>query len=67
MSKSATAIKAAPAKFRKTMGKKVNRKFISVQGTYESQLRANPAMELRKRLQQAGMQRRIEAARKEAR
>lgn len=66
MSKSATAIKAAPAKFSKDMTRHFNRKMVSVKGTYNSQLKADPQMELRKQMQLAGMARRIAEAKANA-
>ena len=65
MSKSATTIKAAPAKFSKNMTRHFNRKMVSVKGTYNSQLKADPQMELRKQLQTVGMNRVVTKAQAE--
>jgi len=45
----------------KTTIKKINQ---GVAQTYQSQLKSDPAMELRRRIQQAGMNRRVAEARK---
>ena len=42
----------------------VNKYLVSVKATLASQLKADPQMELRRKLQEAGMNRRIEEARK---
>lgn len=50
MTKSKSMINAKPHKERKVMKKLVTRKMASVQRTYQSQLRADPGMEMRRAL-----------------